>query len=403
MSGQLKLASPHCRVEAAEDVGALPVHGGSGPRWGGSCGIEVGNQPRWIDGDQVERILKKPIEPVGGSGVLGRVFAQVAVLPADVRGLAQEHVEQGAFVVGLVPRGEQLVDEGLVEQPGDRTGRALGGRGLQQVVSGRRTAQGIKIGDSGVVAEGGGESEPSGVVQPGAAGVGERREQLTVAFYPLVWKPVQVFAQRLPDPGRNPGRIEPLRGRVDYRTVGGERNGGHRGDQEVPPGPLRDHGSQPVTYPAPGAVLGPGGAGRPGVVHPVLGEQCGGELAQSVEVEVGVAVQVDDIVILEGGHAQGSQQPARGQGVARGQRPGGHGDPRPGQHRQLGQRLGDLPPVTVAGRLIQGIQDHGDRGLPGQVGEAGDQLIGRGRRVYAGQVGQRGEEVADGSGAGMEG
>ena len=40
---------------------------------------------------------------------------------------------------------------------------------------------------------------------------------------------------------------------------------------------------------------------RAGVVHPVLGEQGGGELAQAVEVEVGVAVEVDEAVIVAGG------------------------------------------------------------------------------------------------------
>jgi hypothetical protein len=132
-----------------------------------------------------------------------------------VLGLAEEHVEQGTFVAGPVPRGEQLVGEGLVEQPGDRAGAALGGRGLEQVDSGRRTAQGIEIGDRGVIAEGGGEGEPGRVVQPGTAGVAERGQQLTVAFLPLFWRPVQVLAQRLPDPGRNPGRIEP---RVSRRS-----------------------------------------------------------------------------------------------------------------------------------------------------------------------------------------
>ena len=135
------------RSRGARWWAALPVHGGGGPRRGGSCGVEVGHQPGRIDGDQVVRILQKLIEPVGGGGVLGRVFAQVAVLPAGALGLAEEHVEQGAFVAGLVPCGEQLVGEGLVEQPGDRTGAALGRRGLEQVVSGRRTAQGIEIGD----------------------------------------------------------------------------------------------------------------------------------------------------------------------------------------------------------------------------------------------------------------
>ena len=154
VGGQLELAGPRRPVEGSEVVGALPVHGGGGPRWGGARGVEVGHQPGRIDGDQVVRILEKLIEPVGGGSVLGRMVAQVAVLPAGALGLAEEHVEQGAFVAGLVPRGEQLVGEGLVEQAGDRTGAALGRRGLEQVVSGRRTAQGIKIGDPGARSRG---------------------------------------------------------------------------------------------------------------------------------------------------------------------------------------------------------------------------------------------------------
>ena len=152
-----------------------------------------------------------------------------------------------------------------------------------------------------------------------------------------------------------------------------------------------------------GAILGPGGAGRTGAVHPVLGEQRGGEPVQTVEVEVGVAVQVNEIVIGAGGHAEGRQQPAGRKGIANGHRPGGHGDPHLRQHRQFGQHLGDLPPVTVAGRLIQGIQGHRDGRLLGQVGQAGDQLISRRRCIHTGQVGHRGEEVADGGGAGVEG
>ena len=186
VGGQFELAGPHWPVEARKEVGGLPVHGGGRPRRGGSRRVEVGHQPRRIDGEQVERILQKLIEPAGGGGVLGCVFAQVTVLPAGALGLAEEHVEQGAFIAGLMQRGEQLVGEGLVEQPGDRARAALGGRGLQQVVGGLRTAQRIKIGDAGVVAEGGGESEPGAVVQPRAAGVRERREQLAVPFPPLV-------------------------------------------------------------------------------------------------------------------------------------------------------------------------------------------------------------------------
>ena len=65
------------------------------------------------------------------------------------------------------------------------------------------------------------------------------------------------------------------------------------------PCPLRDDGGQPVTHLRVGAILRPGSAG-PGLGHPVPGEQRGGELAQAVEVEVGVAVEVDEIVIARG-------------------------------------------------------------------------------------------------------
>jgi hypothetical protein len=329
---QFESAGPCRPVEVGEEVGALPVHGGSGTRRGGPYGVEVGHQPCQIDADQVARILQELIEPTGGGGVFGRVVAQVAILPAGVLSLAEEHAEQGALVAGPVPQGEQLVGEGLVEQPGHRAGAPLCRRGLEQVVRGRGQAQGIEIGDAGAVAESGGEGKPGRIVQPGTAGVGERREQLTVAVAPLVGQPVQVLGQRLADPGRNAVRIKSLRGRIGDCAGGGQRDGGHRGDQEVPPGPPGDDGGQPVTCPGLGAVLGPGGAGRTGVVHPVLGEQRGGELTQALEVEVGVAVQVDEIVIVSGGHAERGQQRARRKRVARSHRPGGHGDPQPGQH-----------------------------------------------------------------------
>ena len=252
------------RSRQSEEVGTSPVHGGGGPRRGGPCAIEVGHQPRRIDGEQVERILKKLIEPTDSGGVLGRVFAQIAVLPTGALGLAEEHVEQGAFVARLVPLGEQLVGEGLVEQPGDRTRAALGRRSLKQVVSSRRTPQDIEISDAGAVAEGGGEGEPGRVVQPGAAGVGERREQPAYPFPSFFRLLVEVLAQRLPDPGRNAGRIEPLRGRVDYCAAVREPVCGHRGDQKVPLGPPRDDGGQPVTHSGLGAVLRPGGPGGRG-------------------------------------------------------------------------------------------------------------------------------------------
>ena len=86
---QFELAGPQRPVEVGEEVGTSPVHGGGGPRRDGPCAIEMRNQPRRVDGDQVEGILKKLIEPVGGSGVLGRVFPQVAVLPAGAARLGR--------------------------------------------------------------------------------------------------------------------------------------------------------------------------------------------------------------------------------------------------------------------------------------------------------------------------
>ena len=102
---QFELAGPgRLASEGGELVRTSPVHGGGGLRRGGPCAVEMRNQPRRVDGDQVEGILKQLIEPVGGNGVLGRVFPQVAVLPASLLGLTEEHVEQSAFVAGLVPR-----------------------------------------------------------------------------------------------------------------------------------------------------------------------------------------------------------------------------------------------------------------------------------------------------------
>ena len=128
---QLELAGPRRLVERSEVVGTLPVHGRSGSRRGGSRSIQVRHQPGRVYSEEVERVLQELIEPAGGGSVLGRVFAQVAILPARLLDLAKEHVEQGGFVAGLVPRDEQLVGEGLVEQPGDRTGTVLGRRGLE--------------------------------------------------------------------------------------------------------------------------------------------------------------------------------------------------------------------------------------------------------------------------------
>jgi hypothetical protein len=83
---QFELAGPRRPVERSEVVSSLPVHGAGNPRPGGSCGIGVGHQSGRIHGEQVARIFKKLIKPTGGGSVLGRVFAQVPVLPAGVLG-----------------------------------------------------------------------------------------------------------------------------------------------------------------------------------------------------------------------------------------------------------------------------------------------------------------------------
>ena len=102
VGGQFELAGPRPRVEEGKVVDSLPVHVGGGPRRGGSCGVEVGHQPDRINGEQAVQILKKLIEPARGGRMLSCVSAQVAVLPARTLGLAEEHVEQHAFIAGLV-------------------------------------------------------------------------------------------------------------------------------------------------------------------------------------------------------------------------------------------------------------------------------------------------------------
>jgi len=107
--GQLELACPYRPVEGGEDVCGLPIDRGRGPRGGRSRGVEVGDQPRRFDADQVERIIQELIEPAGGTGMISRVFAGVPVLPAGRPGLAHEGFQEQAFVAGLASCGEELV------------------------------------------------------------------------------------------------------------------------------------------------------------------------------------------------------------------------------------------------------------------------------------------------------
>jgi hypothetical protein len=110
------------------------------------------------------------------------------------------------------------------------------------------------MGRSGGIAEGVGERQPGRVVQPGAPPVGQRGEQPAFAIPPWFRQLVQVLTQRLPDLGRNCGGVKPVGGWVDHAGGAGERDGGHRGDQKVPPRPLFDYSGQPVTYQRVGAV-----------------------------------------------------------------------------------------------------------------------------------------------------
>ena len=69
-----------------------------------------------------------------------------------------------------------------MKQAVHRTGAAVGRRGLLQVISGRRTAQDVEIGDCRAISEGGSEGAPSWVVfTPSRAELAKARK--TVAAF----------------------------------------------------------------------------------------------------------------------------------------------------------------------------------------------------------------------------
>ena len=134
VGGQLELAGPHRRVEAGEEVGALPVHGGGGPRRGRSCGVEVGHQPGRIGGEQKPRILEQVVQLASLAGVQREVSPCVTV-PAqrvgggvgrDDRFMGLGRVDQE---VGVLLRVDQEVGEGLVVH----AKRAIRGRAVQEL------------------------------------------------------------------------------------------------------------------------------------------------------------------------------------------------------------------------------------------------------------------------------
>ena len=174
----------------------------------------------------------------------------------------------------------------------------------------------------------------------------------------------QSTSQRLPDPGRNDGRIEPFAAGFIARAGTAERPPWRRQGSSVRP--VQRSRRQLVTYPA-GRDNRPGGPRRPRMFHPVLGKQGGDELTQVIEVEVSVAIQVNEIDALRSRRGRAAVRPARTDC----QRPAAGWRRRPAarQHRQLGQRLGDLPPVPVTGRLIQRITPP-QSAAGGQVGRA---------------------------------
>ena len=134
VGGQFELAGPHGRVEAGEEVGALPVHGGGGPGRGRSSGIEVGHQPSRIGDEQKPRILEQVVQLAGLGGVQREVSPCVTV-PAqrvgggvgrDDRVMGLGRVDQE---VGVLLRVDQEVREGLVVH----AKRAIGGRAVQEL------------------------------------------------------------------------------------------------------------------------------------------------------------------------------------------------------------------------------------------------------------------------------
>ena len=119
VGGQFELAGPHWPVEGSQEVGALPVHGGGGPRRGRSCGVEVGHQPGRVGGEQEPRILEQVVQLANLAGVQREVSPCVSV-PAqrvgggvgrDDRFMGLGRVDQE---VGVLLRVDQEVGEGLV-------------------------------------------------------------------------------------------------------------------------------------------------------------------------------------------------------------------------------------------------------------------------------------------------
>ena len=123
VGGQFKLAGPRRLVEAGEAVGALPVHGGGGPRLGGSCGVEVGHQPGRIDGEPVVRILEQAVEPSGRGGMRRQMPAYIGGRMCPIRsGGACGHgphqdLHELTLPLGFLLLRAQVLDQRLVKDP----------------------------------------------------------------------------------------------------------------------------------------------------------------------------------------------------------------------------------------------------------------------------------------------
>ena len=133
VGGQFELAGPCSPVKVGQVTGACPVHGGGGPREGGSCGVEVRNQSAGLGDHQKPRILQQVVQPTNLRGVQREVSPRV-IVPAqrvgggvglDDRAMGLGRVDQEVGVLlwvyeevgeGLVVHAKRAVRDGAIQE-----------------------------------------------------------------------------------------------------------------------------------------------------------------------------------------------------------------------------------------------------------------------------------------------
>lgn len=218
----------------------------------------------------------------------------------------------------------------------------------------------VEVGDGDVgSAEGLGEDQPGIVVQPRALGVGQGRQQSPFGLPPRRGKLLPVFVQCLADARWDLCRVEPGRGRIHHPRGFGQVHRGQGGDQEIPTCSVGDDTGQTRAQAVVLAILLPRRAPRPGVPHPILGQDRSSERPYRLGVAVGGGVEVDQHRTVRFPDPESRQHTIwRARVVAGGQGSGGDGDADRGHCGQLDDRLSDLPSVLVTGGLIQRIHHH---------------------------------------------